>query len=181
MLRLEGEVYDFAKQVTDKMLRSAGKGPFEVKEAFNCFTADVISQYAFGQPMGFIAQEGWEPNFATWVSSFFRSAYMMRHNALARLLAQVMPLLADYMGEDLKMTMREMHVVIPGYIKEALKNPSAGRVFSELVASKALPESEKSIYRLSGEGFTFLIAGTETTAVSHQSPPLSFFLFFFSK
>lgn len=93
---------------------------------------------------------------------------MMRHNALARMLTQVMPLLADYMGEDLKMTMREMNVVIPNYIKSALSNPSNGRVFSDLVESKALPESEKSIYRLSGEGFTFLIAGTETTAVSSR-------------
>lgn len=92
MLKLEGEVEEFAQTTIDKMLRSAGKEPFDVKEAFNCFTADIISQYAFGEPMGFIEQEGWEPNFATLVKSFFRSAYMMRHNALGRKLAQVLPL-----------------------------------------------------------------------------------------
>lgn len=42
----------------DKVLLLAGKGPFDVKGAFSCFTADVISQYAFGGPMGFIAQDG---------------------------------------------------------------------------------------------------------------------------
>lgn len=59
-----------------------------------------------------------------------------------------------------------MDVVIPGHIEAALKEPSSGRVFTELVASKSLPKEEKSIFRLSTEGFTFLLAGTETTAVS---------------
>ncbi|KAK2062729.1 cytochrome P450 monooxygenase-like protein [Colletotrichum caudatum] len=155
MLKLEGE-----------MLRSAGKEPFDIKEAFNCFTADIMSQYAFGEPMGFIAQEGWEPNFATRVKSFFKSAYMMRHNALGRKLAQVTPMMADYLGEDIKSVMRQMNVVIPSYIKAALDNLENGRVFVELVQSKSLPEEEKSMYRLSGEGFNFLLAGTETTAAT---------------
>lgn len=169
MLRLEGEVHDFAQQTMNKMLTSAGKGAFNVKEAFNCFTADVISQYAFGEPMGFIAQEGWEPNFATWVQSFFKSAYMMRHNALGRKMAQVMPLMADYLGEDIKSVMRQMTVVIPAYIQKAVNNPENGRVFADLVESKSRPQNEteeETMFRLSGEGFNFLLAGTETTAVS---------------
>lgn len=171
MLKLEGEVHEFAQQTADKLLTFAGKGSFDVKEAFNCFTADVISQYAFGEPMGFIAQEGWEPNFATWVKSFFKSAYMMRHNALGRKMAQVMPLLADYLGEDMKSVMRQMNVVIPGYIQQAVKNPENGRVFADLVESKSRPENEtmkETVFRLNGEGFNFLLAGTETTAVSYQ-------------
>lgn len=56
----------------DKMLRRAGGGPFVVNQALQCFTGDVISQYSFGQPMGFVAQEGWEPNFATWTFPFQR-------------------------------------------------------------------------------------------------------------
>jgi cytochrome P450 len=166
MLKLEGEVQEFAQMTVDKMLRSAGGEPFDVKEAFNCFTADIISQYAFGESMGFIAQEGWEPNLATWVKSFFQSAYMMRHNVLARKMAQFLPFLSDYLGEDIKAVMRQMNVVIPGYIKAALKNPDGGRVFADIMESKTMPESEKSMYRLSGEGFNFLLAGTETTAVS---------------
>lgn len=167
MLKLEGEVQEFAHLTVAKMIKSAGTSAFDVKEAFNCFTADVMSQYAFGEPMGFIAQEGWEPNFATWVKSFFKSAYMMRHNALARKLAQIMPLLADYMGEDLKAVMRQMNVVIPNYIRAALRNPENGRVFAEVMESKSVREEEKDMYYLSGEGFNFLLAGTETTAVSY--------------
>lgn len=169
MLKLEGEVKEFAQMTVDKMLRYAGREPFDVKEAFNCFTADIMSQYAFGESMGFIAQDGWEPNLATWVKSFFQSAYMMRHNVFARTMAQLLPFLSDYLGEDIKAVMRQMNVVIPGYIAAALKNPEGGRVFADVMESKSLPESEKSMYRLSGEGFNFLLAGTETTAVCNCS------------
>jgi hypothetical protein len=173
MLKLEGEVKEFAQMTTDKMLRSAGKEPFDVKEAFNCFTADMMSQYAFGKPMGFIAQGGWEPNVATWVKSCFRSPYMMRHNALGRKLAQVLPLMANYLGEDVKMVMHQMNVVIPQHVKAALKDPEDGRVFADVMKSKSLPESENLTFWLSGEGSNFLLAGTETTAVSKQQSPFT--------
>ncbi|KAI0017858.1 benzoate 4-monooxygenase cytochrome P450 [Xylariomycetidae sp. FL0641] len=166
VMRLEGEVNDFAQRCVAKMLTFAGRESFDVKEAFNCFTADIISQYAFGEPMGFIDQEGWEPNFATWVKSFFKSAYMMRHNTPARKLAAFAPMLADYMGDDVKAVMRQMTHVIPKYVQAAIDNPDNGRVFADLMETKTLPPEEKTIYRLSGEGFNFLLAGTETTAAS---------------
>ncbi|KAK4196580.1 putative cytochrome P450 E-class, group IV [Triangularia verruculosa] len=166
MFKLEGEVLDFAHLTVDKLLRFAGREPFDIKEAFNCFTADVISQYAFGKSMGFIEQEDWLPNFASWTSSFMNSAYTMRHNALGRKLTNLLPLFANYMGEDIKAVMHQMGVVIPGYIQASLDDPDGGRLFAELVKSKTLPPEEMTMYRLSGEGFSFLLAGTETTATT---------------
>ncbi|KAH7024521.1 cytochrome P450 [Microdochium trichocladiopsis] len=172
--KLEGEVLDAAQLVTNKMLSIAQSSKkasesqhgevFDVKDAFNCYTADVIGQYAFGTSMGFITQEGWTPNFATWVKSFLQSAYTMRHNAVARKVAQYIPLMADYMGEDIATVMRQMNVVIPGYIQAALDDPENGRVFAEVLQNKSLPDSYKDMFHLSGEGFNFLLAGTETTA-----------------
>lgn len=164
MLKLEGEVLEFAQRTADKML-TFSKEPFDVKEAFNCFGADVIAQYAFGEPMGFVDQEGWEPNFATWVRSFTQQAYMMRHNAIARRLGALAPMLADYMGEDMRMVMRQMRVVIPTYVEKAISDPQNSRVFAHMFNSDKLPKEEKSMYRLSGEGFNLLFAGTETTGV----------------
>ncbi|KAK2768530.1 hypothetical protein FQN54_000386 [Arachnomyces sp. PD_36] len=43
-VKLEGEVQEFAQFTLDKILRSANEEPFDVKEAFNRFTAGVISQ-----------------------------------------------------------------------------------------------------------------------------------------
>ncbi|KAI0385878.1 cytochrome P450 [Hypomontagnella monticulosa] len=166
MLKLEGEVHDFTQRTIEKMLRFAGRGPFDVKEAFNCYTADIISQYTFGKPMGFIDQDGWEPNFTTWVKSFFNMAYLLRYNTPVRKLAEFAPLLAKYMDENVNAALRQMTVVIPQYIEEALKNPENGRVFADLVESNLLPDEEKNMYRLSGEGFNLLGAGTETTAAT---------------
>lgn len=103
MLKLEDEVRDFAQLTVDKMLRCAGMEPFDVKAAFNCFTADIISQYCFGEPMGFIAQEGWDPNFATWVKPFLGTSFLMRHSSLARKLGRYFPMLAGYMGDDVRL------------------------------------------------------------------------------
>lgn len=162
----EGEVLEFAQRTAGKMLRFSEGRPFDIKEAFNCFTADVVSQYAFGEPMGFVDQKGWEPNFATWVRSFFQQAYMMRHNAAARSLGAFAPMLADYMGEDVRTIMRQMTVVLPTYVQRAIDDPENSRVFADMFNSESmLPDEEKTLYRLSGEGFNFLLAGTETTAV----------------
>lgn len=183
MLKLEGEVLELPQRVADKMLKMSGGQPFNIKEAFNCFTADVVSQYAFGEPMGFVDQEGWEPNFATWASSFFQQAYMMRHNSVARKLGAFAPMLADYMGEDVKTVMQQMTLVIPKYIERlssrfvswllasqpcsslanfensAINDPESGRVFDDMVNSTVLPEHEKSLYRLPGEGFNWVGLG----------------------
>lgn len=163
MLKLEGEVHDFTQRTCDKLLRT--RGPFDVKEAFNCFTADIISQYSFGEPMGFIDQEGWENNFGGWSKQFFESAYMIRHVAPVRAAVSVAPLFANYMGEDMKSLMNLLQVDIPRHIQKAIDDKDNGRIFAELIENKQLPESEKSIYRLSGEGFNLMVAGTETTAV----------------
>ncbi|KAI8961403.1 cytochrome P450 [Daldinia sp. FL1419] len=163
MLKLEGEVHDYAQKTVDKILRAANKGPFDIKEAFNCFTADIISQYAFGEPMGFVDQEGWEPNFATWNKYFLERAYLIRYNTLIRKLAGI-PWIVNFLGDRVKKSSEWMTTIIPKYINTALENPEDGRVFADVMESDILPEHEKSMYRLSGEGFMLLLAGTETTA-----------------
>ncbi|CAN8099684.1 unnamed protein product [Discula destructiva] len=164
MLKLESEVLDFAQRTCDKILRT--DGPFDLKEAFNCFTADIISQYAFGEPMGFIGQVGWEPNFSSWVKSFLNNAYLLRHVAPVRAAVAVAPLFANYMGEDMRNIMNHLQVIIPGYIEKALADRKDRRIFADLIESEQLPDEEKTAFRLSGEGFTLLSAGTETTAAS---------------
>ncbi|KAI1476956.1 cytochrome P450 [Daldinia eschscholtzii] len=148
VLKLEGEVHDFAQRTIDKML------------------ATVISQYAFGEPMGFVDQDGWEPNFATWVSYFFKSAYLIRYNTPVRILAGFSPLIGNFMGENVRKMLQWMNVIIPKYVKAAIDNPENSRVFADVMESDVLPDHEKSMYRLSGEGFNLIAAGTETTAAT---------------
>ncbi|KAK8008503.1 hypothetical protein PG991_011054 [Apiospora marii] len=44
-------MYQLAQRSCDKILRWK-QVPIDVNEAYNCFAADTISQYAFGQPLG---------------------------------------------------------------------------------------------------------------------------------
>jgi len=41
--KLEGEIKEHVQVLYDKLLRQNGKEPFDVKTAYSCFTADVIS------------------------------------------------------------------------------------------------------------------------------------------
>lgn len=93
---------------------------------------------------------------------------MMKHVAPARAAVSIAPLFANYMGDDMKNLMKQMDVVIPGHIQKAIDNRENGRIFADLIENKQLPDSEKTIFRLTGEGFNVLTAGTETTAVCLQ-------------
>lgn len=167
--KLENEILDLGSMTIDKMLRRAGGGPFVVNQALQCFTGDVISQYSFGQPMGFVAQEGWEPNFATWTFPFQRLSNAMRHNALLRNASQLTPMLAPILGKDTRVLLHQMSVVVPEYIRAAVADPTNTSIFAELTRNKMLPPEKSEAMtqkRLSAEGFTFLGAGTETTAAT---------------
>lgn len=93
---------------------------------------------------------------------------MMRHVTAARALVAGAPIFADYVGVDMKSVMFQLQVVIPGHIQRALadKESDNGRIFADLIENEQLPARGKTIYRLSGEWFNLLSAGTETTAVS---------------
>ncbi|KAK8076217.1 hypothetical protein PG994_003489 [Apiospora phragmitis] len=168
MLKLEGEICDFTVRTVDKMLRRARSGAFDVKEVLNCHTADIISQYCFGESMGFTDQEGFEPNFGTWVKSTLKTAYILRHIVRwvpgVGALANAAPYFARFKGENIRNIVDQQQVQIPRYIKRAISNKEDGRVFAELFDSPLLPESDKCMRRLAAEGFILLLAGTETTA-----------------
>ncbi|KAI0016878.1 cytochrome P450 [Xylariomycetidae sp. FL0641] len=166
MLKLEDEVRDYTDRTIAKMLRCAGKGQFDLKQVFNCYTADIISHYTFGEPMGFTTMEGFEPNFATWVHSFTENTYLLRNIPGARALTSMTPHIAKYVNPSMRSFVEQLEVHIPRYIKNALAEKEHGRLFSDLLDSPLLSDEDKSMYRLTGEGFTVLAAGTETTAAA---------------
>ena len=61
--RLEGEILENVNKLTSKILKEAGRGPFDVAMAYSCFTADTISSYCFGESFGLLDQASWTPNF----------------------------------------------------------------------------------------------------------------------
>jgi hypothetical protein len=89
------------------------------------------SQYAFGGPMDFVAQQGWGPDLATRAKSFSQRAYMVRHYALGQKMAQILSFKADFLGEDIKAGICVMNVAIPHYTAATLKHPGIGCVFAD--------------------------------------------------
>lgn len=118
--------------------------------------------------MGFVAQDGWDKDFKVALEAFTQSIYILRFVPALRRLADIGPYMQDYMPEHMGNLFKEQTVAMPRRIRKAVEGHahSKGRVFADLLDSN-LPDSEKTEYRLSGEGFSFTTAGTETTAVSY--------------
>jgi cytochrome P450 len=76
--RLEPKVRVMAEQLCDKILRKGTEAPFDVTTAYSLFTTDVISGYCLGEPLGLIAQDGWEPNFREPLYAQLRLVYWFR-------------------------------------------------------------------------------------------------------
>lgn len=78
-----------------------------------------------------------------------------------------MPAIGPYLGSDIAFMVGSMTKTIPNHIIRAQqqKSVSSPRIFTEIMNSP-IPEEEKTIYRLSGEGWSLVTAGSETTAVS---------------
>lgn len=78
-----------------------------------------------------------------------------------------MPALGPYLGPDIAYMVKSMNETIPGHVIKAQQQKSGEgrRVFTEIM-DLPIPDEHKTTYRLSGEGWSLVAAGSETTAVS---------------
>lgn len=58
--QLEREIHSLAQRMADKFL--ATRAVFNVQNAMSCYSTDVASLQVFGETLGFVQQEGFEPN-----------------------------------------------------------------------------------------------------------------------
>ncbi|KUI53669.1 Trichodiene oxygenase [Cytospora mali] len=173
MIRLEPDIHRTLKKFCDKLIRygESHPGPFDITMAYSCFTSDVISEYSFGEPMGLLDQDGWEPNWRQPMYAFLNTTFVFRFVPYVRNLAVIGNFFArkGWMGPDIKMLMDTLMVRIPKMIEKTRADAEAGivrereAVYLDIFKSKALPESEKSMPRLSAEGMALMNAGTDTT------------------
>ncbi|TLD18009.1 hypothetical protein PspLS_10457 [Pyricularia sp. CBS 133598] len=174
VFRFEDEVHRLASVLVDKMLLADRRGQsFNVRDAFNCFTADVVFLHALGKPLGFVEmQEAWTPNLATWTEMITDMVYMIKHNAWARWAASVTPKLAGMFSTNVKALNELMNVTIPDLLKSAADDVENDRMFPILLRagrdnkSQVVPGAEMDMFRLGGEATVLLTAGTETTSAA---------------
>ncbi|KAL8906785.1 MAG: hypothetical protein Q9171_006134 [Xanthocarpia ochracea] len=140
---LEPTIRDLAQRLCDKILVVGEGAPFDLTTAFSLFTTDVISGYCLGENLGLIAQKGWQPNFRE-------------------------PLITRRISTDMETLFNTLIVDMPNYVKKAQVDKDNGldnstTVFGSLLESD-LPPPEKSLQRMTEEGFSLFAAGTETVS-----------------
>ncbi|KAJ0123500.1 trichodiene oxygenase [Diaporthe amygdali] len=168
--KLEDEIKEHVQMLCDKLLRQSK--PFDVKTAYSCFTADIISSYAFGQSFGFLEQEGWYPNFKDPTEAALQTSHFFRFFPFLKSLDQLATLFVDYLPEDVGLFVRTMQIDLPASINQTKANVEAGlirsdkrpTIFGSLLLEEELESTEKGTKRLAAECFAVVGAGTETTA-----------------
>lgn len=165
---LEPEIHALTQQFCDKLLAWRGRPPLDLTMALSCYTSDTISNYAYGEPLGFLAQEGWDKNYKAALNAFMHTMYFFRFFTPLRHLVHIAPYVQGIMPAHMANLFKELTETLPYHIRRATQGDAKtqGRIFADLLDSPSLPDSEKTIFRLSGEGFSLTGAGTETTAVS---------------
>lgn len=171
--KLETEIKEHVQALCDKLLRQAGKGAFDAKTAYSCYTADVISGYAFGQSFDFLGgQEGWKPNFRDPSEAMLQTTHVLRFFPFLKNLEWLAAWLVDYLPEDIAIFVRAMQIDLPAQINKTRADVEAGliqndkrpTIFGSLFLDDELRSKEKGTRRLAAEGFAIVGAGTETTA-----------------
>ncbi|KAJ5219745.1 hypothetical protein N7468_008949 [Penicillium chermesinum] len=166
--KLEPTIRLLVEQLCDKMIR-LGAQPVDLNVAYSCFSADVVSGICFGEAFGFVTQESWEPNFKIALQALLGPMYIFRFLSPVRYLANAAPAIGKWFGKDIRLMLEQSNQLLPARIIKAREDYSSGSktdqpsLFAALIDS-SLPEEEKTVHRLSGEGFSMTAAGTETTA-----------------
>lgn len=172
MLRFEPEVHGQLQYLCDKLLREPPGRPLDITVAYSCFTSDIISGYSFGEPLGLLTQPGWEPNWRQATYAFLDTTFMFRYVPIMKRLTVLGNFFArrGWMGPDVEMLTRAMYERIPALISKTWEDHAAGinrerdALYLDILESKVLPESEKTMMRMAGEGMAIMNAGTETTS-----------------
>jgi hypothetical protein len=92
--------------------------------------------------------------------------YVFRYFPILGSVVNLLPALGPYLGPDIAYMVKSMNETIPNHVIKAQKRGpgEARRIFAEIMDSP-IPDEDKTIYRLSGEGWSLVSAGAETTAV----------------
>jgi hypothetical protein len=169
-LQLEPVVLNQLEYFCNKLLSYKNGASLDITTAYSCFTTDVVSTCCFGEPLGFLTQSGWEPNWRRPTYSFINTIFLLRFFPILHRLVFFGNFLAlrGWLGSDIKMVLHTLHVRIPTFVSKASKSTAPGphqkSLYTHILDSNVLPESEKSPLRLSAESMALLNAGTETTA-----------------
>ncbi|KAI1482460.1 cytochrome P450 [Daldinia eschscholtzii] len=170
LAQMEPHVHILAQRLCDKILAEAGTGkPLDLVMAYSCFTADTISDYGFGESLGYLEQESWEPNYHRSMAMVLNTTHLFRFFPSLNSIVAICSWFPSCLPKDIAVLIRTLDVTVPNLIKKAKHTVDAGierkrpTIFAEVLKSD-LPEQEKSMSRLLGEAAALMTGGTGTVA-----------------
>ncbi|KAL9039589.1 MAG: hypothetical protein Q9214_004816 [Letrouitia sp. 1 TL-2023] len=145
--------------------------------AFTALALDVISLYAFGKSYGLLQRREFAPDWRQMLHNTLESFPLMRHMPwLPAILKKLPSSIRNLVSKDLALCLelevqaRRDAIRAVENQKQVLLTKEEGSshersIFEELVISD-LPPAEKSVDRLSEEGFILIIAGGDVSAMN---------------
>lgn len=124
--------------------------------------------------IGFLDGADFQQNYRRAFESLVTTSHIFRHLPILRHFITLMPAVGPYLGSEIAAMAKSMYETIPNHVIKAQQHQFDGprRVFAEIMDSP-IPDEHKTMYRLSGEGWSLVAAGSETTAVKTSQSPWS--------
>lgn len=94
ILKFEGMIHENAQKLCDKFLDYAGREPFDLNNAYSCFTTDSVTEFCLGKSTGFLDQPAWEPNYREPGLRMLALTHLTRHVPIITTILDTMPLYA---------------------------------------------------------------------------------------
>lgn len=140
---------------------------FNICNAFGALTSDIITHYCYGKHWGFLEDEEFRSDIRTATDDFTAFSHVNRffpfltgllRSVPARVMALLMPGKA-VLFEFERSIFQHFSAVIQGKVFTLTGDHN----IVKKLHSPEIPAEERTLSRLQDEGFTFLVAGTETT------------------
>ncbi|KAI4213325.1 MAG: hypothetical protein LQ351_004066 [Letrouitia transgressa] len=172
----EPSVREKVAELCDAMKRQADNdNVLNLNTAFTALALDVISLYGFGKSYGLLQKPEFAPNWRQMLHNTLESFPLMRHvpwlpamlkklphsirNLVSKDLALCLELEEQARRDALRAVKNQKQVLLTK--EKALSHKRS--IFEELVISD-LPPEEKTVDRLSEEGFILILAGGDVSA-----------------
>ncbi|KAH8650645.1 cytochrome P450 monooxygenase [Tricladium varicosporioides] len=170
--KIDGLIQDKISRLINifRQYQQDGK-PVRLRPAFSALTSDIISEYCFGVDENYTEAENFNAMVLEATDRLTdRMHITVQVQWLPRLLEKLPQKLVETIFGEGMATMNQLKNHCIAKIKETIATRGDYQtikhrtIFTEILDSKALPEKDKTVKRLSQEAQLLLVAGTVTTA-----------------
>lgn len=166
---LEHLVQDKVDLMSQHLERAqADRTAVSLDELFSGLTADVISQYTFGESIGILNTKDLQNDFRDAITAATNFTHVTRFSPLVELALSNIPRFVEWMNPKTK-GFFDIRRMLEGKAQDTWKGETSKaaektRTIFNTLCDPSLPAEERTMQRVRDEALIILAAGTETTA-----------------